>query len=142
MGSSIELRLCGRIETDVWLLFLSLSRSRRLFAERIHLRDRVINLPVKPVIFQRVDLLQPLPCERAADRLAGEIPRGRRLVDKLNRRRIRLNVKIQSAPVDSAFKGADGFVVIALDDEQGRYAAVGVDAVEDQPLLFQSGQRI
>src|SRR5262245_60330558 len=59
-------------------------RLRRRFAERIHLRVRVINLPVEPVIFQREDLLQLFTGKRAADRLAAETPSGRRFVDKLN----------------------------------------------------------
>ena len=94
----------------------------------------MINLPVEPVIFQRENLLQLFPGEWTADRFAAEIPRGRRLVGKLNRRGPRLNVKFQRAPIDRALKGADGFVVVAQHDKYGRYAADGAEAPCD--LLY------
>jgi hypothetical protein len=59
----------------------------------------MINLPVEPIILERHDLPQLFSSERAADRFAREIPRGRGLsVDKLDGRRIGFNEKFQRTP--------------------------------------------
>src|SRR5262245_35091799 len=103
----------------------------------------MINLPVEPVIFQRVDLLQLFSGERAANRLAGEVPGCPGLeVCKLDRRRLGFNEKFERTPVNPTLKGADRFVVIAEHDEQGSRVPGATYAVEDQPLLFQGKQRV
>src|SRR6185295_17964124 len=99
--------------------------------QRVDRRPWIVDLPVEPVVVQRIDRRQLLPRERPADGIAREAPLAAGLtVDEAQRPGVRFGEEVQLAPFEAPLEGAHGTAVLPHYQHQGNTA----ESVEHRAL--------